>query len=81
MRSLADYYHSAADFFAWWSLCWQVTFKRALIFASEIERDSTTCKEVRTYMTEKIAEHQAALDRLYINNLPLIQRMQAKGTS
>jgi hypothetical protein len=79
MRSLSDYVAALADLFAWIGLWWQVQFLRFLISSNTAERDATTSKEVRAYLTSRIAEHQAALDRLFINNQPLIERrMQAK---
>lgn len=81
MRSLSDYFDGLADLFAWLSLWWQVTHTRWLIKANEAERDSTTCKEVRAYLVDRIAEHQAYIDRLYINNLPLIERRMKGQTA
>lgn len=81
MRSLSDYYNSAADTVLWFWLWWEVIFTRWLIATNELERDSTSCKEVRAYLTERIAEHQAYLDRLYINNLPLIERRMKGQTA
>lgn len=80
MRSLSDYYQSAADSIVWFCLWWQVVFHRWLIAGNRMERDTTTSKEVRAYLTKCIADHEAYLDRLYINNLPLIER-RMKGVS
>lgn len=74
MRSLADYWNDWADLFAWWALWCQVMYSRAMISLNTVERDAIQDKEVRAYLTRQIASHQATLDRLYINNLPLIQR-------
>ncbi len=74
MRSLADYWNDWADLFAWWALWLEVQYLRWMIAANGMERAATTSKEVRTYLTAQIASHQATLDRLYINNLPLIER-------
>lgn len=81
MRSLAERYQAVHDRLTWLGLAWQMTFLRWLIAAHELERATISHKETRKYLTERIAEHQATLDRLEINHLPLIERRMKGQTA